>query len=385
VELALLSARLLLGAVFGVAGVAKLADRAGSRQAVREFGVPAALAGPAGDALPVAELVVAALLVPTVTAWAGAIGALGLLGAFVAGIAYNIARGRAPECHCFGQLHSEPAGPRTLARNGALAGVAGFVIVFGRADPGTDVLALLGRLATDAPVLLLSGAVVALVVAANAVVLFQVLRQQGRLVRRVRLLEAQVLSGTSIQLAEGLPVGTPAPTFELPDLHGRPVALADLLDTGRPLLLAFLDPECGPCRALVPRLWDWHAKLGERHRVVLVSRGSAEANVALLAGRAFDDVVLQRQREVDELYHVESTPGAVVVRADGTIASAHAVGAEQIESLLAGLTGALGDSPLASVASGGHVHGDQGVDHERGDQGADPADGHAGLGSVSSA
>src|SRR5438105_2859126 len=40
----LLMARLLLAAVFGVAGVAKLVDREGSRQSARAFGVPAALA-----------------------------------------------------------------------------------------------------------------------------------------------------------------------------------------------------------------------------------------------------------------------------------------------------------------------------------------------------
>ena len=33
-----------------------------------------------------------------------------LLLAFVGGIAFNMARGNAPDCHCFGQLHSEPAG-----------------------------------------------------------------------------------------------------------------------------------------------------------------------------------------------------------------------------------------------------------------------------------
>ncbi len=37
---ALLIARVLLAAVFLVAGLAKLADLAGSRQALRDFGVP---------------------------------------------------------------------------------------------------------------------------------------------------------------------------------------------------------------------------------------------------------------------------------------------------------------------------------------------------------
>ena len=60
--LLLLCARLLLALVFLVAGLAKLADLAGSRQALRDFGVPARLATPLGTLLPLAELVVAVAL-----------------------------------------------------------------------------------------------------------------------------------------------------------------------------------------------------------------------------------------------------------------------------------------------------------------------------------
>jgi uncharacterized membrane protein YphA (DoxX/SURF4 family) len=55
----LLVARLLLALVFAVAGVAKLADREGSRRAIVDFGVPSALAAPLG-LLSLAELAVAA-------------------------------------------------------------------------------------------------------------------------------------------------------------------------------------------------------------------------------------------------------------------------------------------------------------------------------------
>src|SRR5215208_6427661 len=119
--LLLLIARVLLAAIFAVAGVAKLADREGSRRAVVDFGVPSALAAPLALLLPLAELAVAAALLPASTAWWGALGALALLSVFVVGIGINVARGRKPDCHCFGQLHSAPAGWKTLARNGVLA------------------------------------------------------------------------------------------------------------------------------------------------------------------------------------------------------------------------------------------------------------------------
>jgi DoxX len=70
--LALLFARLLLAVVFLLAGLAKLADRPGSQKALRDFGVPEALARPMGLVLPIAEIALAALVSPS------SVGALGL-------------------------------------------------------------------------------------------------------------------------------------------------------------------------------------------------------------------------------------------------------------------------------------------------------------------
>jgi uncharacterized membrane protein YphA (DoxX/SURF4 family) len=99
----ILLARLVLALTFVVAGLAKLADLAGSRQALRDFGVPTRLANPFGVLLPLAELAVVVALIPPISAWWGGLGALILLLLFVAGIGYNLARGRQPDCHCFGQ------------------------------------------------------------------------------------------------------------------------------------------------------------------------------------------------------------------------------------------------------------------------------------------
>jgi uncharacterized membrane protein YphA (DoxX/SURF4 family) len=51
-DAALLIARLVLAAVFALAGVAKLLDLEGSRKAVIEFGLPAGLAAPSGCCFP---------------------------------------------------------------------------------------------------------------------------------------------------------------------------------------------------------------------------------------------------------------------------------------------------------------------------------------------
>lgn len=375
-DLALLAARLLLAGVFVVAGLAKLADRTGSQKAMRDFGVPDPLAVSFGNALPLAELVVAAALIPNVSAWWGALGALALLLAFVGGIALNMARGRAPECHCFGQLHSSPAGWRTLLRNLGLGAVAAFVLIAGPTSPGADLLGAVATLAREQGLLLAAGAVVVVLAIANGWALFGVLQQQGRLMRRVQLLEAQFLSGVSLTRAEGLPVGTPAPSFTLPDLEGRAVSLADLLAAGRHLLLTFVDPDCGPCVALLPYLARWQREHADRFRVVAISRGDVEANRGRAREHGLQDVLIQHDREVDDLFLVDGTPSAVLVRADGTIGSPHAGGGEQIESLVGGLTGLLGEGPLTASAAP-HSHEEP---TSRADQGT-----HAELESASSA
>src|SRR5437588_2733952 len=139
-DVVLLFARLLLAVVFVVAGLAKLADRAGSQQALLGFSVPARLVAPLSVLLPLAELAVAVALIPTASAWWGALGALALLLLFVAAIGYSLAHGRTPDCHCFGQLHSAPAGWATLVRNLILAAIAGFVVGPGRTNAGASAI-----------------------------------------------------------------------------------------------------------------------------------------------------------------------------------------------------------------------------------------------------
>src|SRR5438874_1902727 len=178
-NLVLLCARLLLAAVFLVASLAKLADLAGSRQGLGDFGVPAWLAAPLGVLLPLAELAAAVALIPTVSVWWGALGALLLLLAFVAGISYNLARGRTPDCHCFGQLHSAPAGWPTLARNAVLAAVAGIVVIFGWSSSQLSVVDWLVPLSVSQRIEVLVGLVVLVLLLAEGWLLLQVLSQQG--------------------------------------------------------------------------------------------------------------------------------------------------------------------------------------------------------------
>lgn len=114
--------------------MAKLMDRRGARQSIAAFGVPRRVVTPLATVLPVAEIAVAVALVANATAVVGALGALVLLGAFIAGIALSLKRGHQPDCGCFGQVRSAPVGWKTLVRDGVLALLAALVVVYG---PGT--------------------------------------------------------------------------------------------------------------------------------------------------------------------------------------------------------------------------------------------------------
>jgi peroxiredoxin/uncharacterized membrane protein YphA (DoxX/SURF4 family) len=337
-SLLLLFARLLLCAVFLVAGLAKLADLAGSRQAMRDFGVTSKLADVFGVFLPLAELAVAVALIFPLTVWWGAVGALVLLLIFVAGIGYNLAQGRTPDCHCFGQLHSAPAGWSTLIRNLVLALIAGLVVGFGRGNTGPGVLELLAQLTVSQRLELLVGALVLLVLIGEGWLLVQMMTQQGRLLLRIEALEtglgvaAPAQSGATRVM--GLAVGTPAPAFELPTLNGEATKLESLRERGKSLLLFFTDPGCGPCTALLPEIATWQREHAAKMRVALVSRGTVEANRAKVTDTGVTHVFLQNDREVAQAYQAHGTPSAVLVRQDGRIGSPLAQGADAIRALV---------------------------------------------------
>jgi peroxiredoxin len=343
-DVALLLARLVLAGVFLVAGVAKLADRRGSVQAMRDFGVPERLAAPLGTALPIAEIAVAVLLIPTATARWGALGALALLLAFVAGIGVNLARGNTPDCHCFGQLHSEPAGWSTLIRNGILSAVAAFLLVAGWDDAGASAVAWLGDLTAFERVMLAVGVAALALIAVEGWALFHLLQQNGRLLIRLDALEDAVQTGRPLDPAansgtiSGLRVGSPAPSFELPNLAGTPTTLADLRAANVPTLLVFSDPGCRPCTALLPEIAQWQEQHAGKLTIALVSRGDLEANRSKAGQHGVRNVLLQHNREVAEAYQVRGTPSAVLVRPNLTIGSAVAAGADAIRGLVATVT-----------------------------------------------
>lgn len=367
-EFGLLAARLLLAFVFLLAGSTKLVDPVGLRQTWREFGLPVALARPTILLLPLLEIAVAVLLIPSALAWYGACGALALLVLFLLAIGLAMARGRKPDCRCFGRVHSAPVGWQTLARDGILAACAGWLVRRGPSHSGPEVWAWVSTLNSD------ERKVVFLVGLLVIFFYFRLLkparpqsqpiesllgsdseeedfwaddptpvpaaaeRQPAPARRRVPVPAASPAEEAPAHPGAqgiGLPVGSPAPEFELPGINGEKRSLQSLRAQGKDLLLVFSSPYCEPCHALAPKLGRWSREMEGTLNVYLVSRGTVRDNLAKL--KEFDPsrILLQRDFEVSEAYDCNATPTAVVIGADGLIRSELAVGRETIQQLLA--------------------------------------------------
>jgi len=329
-----LAGRLLLAAVFGVAGFSKLASVSRARDGIIEFGVPKSLATPITVALISSELAVAIVLLRSATLWYGAIGALVLLSIFSVGIAANLLRDRRPNCNCFGQLHAAPIGWPTFARNVALGAVAVLVIAYGRdaQAPAAWTISLTATEWLSMTVVLVFLALLGVI----ATLLTQILRQQGRMLLRFEGIEERLGIGARApaQPRAGLTPGTPAPAFTLPDLEGISRSLGYVLSAKKPALFVFSNPACGPCQALLPEIAEWRRELRDTLTIAVITEDSADANRTYAPVVGADLVFMQGKREVAEAYDANGTPAAVVISADGRIASFVAQGAEAIRRLV---------------------------------------------------
>jgi peroxiredoxin len=132
---------------------------------------------------------------------------------------------------------------------------------------------------------------------------------------------------------EGLPPGTAAPNFNLLALDGKRHSLTEF--RGRPVLLVFSDPNCGPCQELGPELAQRDREATGGPRIVLISRGDPAANRAKADQHGLrGPILLQKQWEVSKAYAMFATPVAYLIDERGVIAREVAIGIDAIRALL---------------------------------------------------
>jgi thiol-disulfide isomerase/thioredoxin/uncharacterized membrane protein YphA (DoxX/SURF4 family) len=345
---ALLVARLLLAAVFMIAALGKVMDLKATQQAFASFGFPKVTHRPLTFLLPTTEAAVAVALVPESTSRWAAAAALGMLLLFTAAIVLNLRRGRRPACRCFGQPTARPISAATVIRNLLLILVGSLVVWKG---PGATGLAVAGGLTNIRPIEgvgLLLGVVSLSLIIGEAWLLVQLLSQNGRLLLRLDGLETRFEGTVAKELIPtlhpapsqpGLPVGSVAPPFRLEGLYGETLTLDALRAIGKPVLLTFMDPGCGPCDSLLPDLARWQRDYVATLLLVVVSTGNVEANRFKSRDHGLSNVLLQEEREVAVAYEANGTPSAVLVLTDGVVGSPIAAGTEAIRRLVQATAG----------------------------------------------
>jgi thiol-disulfide isomerase/thioredoxin len=310
----------VLALVFIVAAFGKFFDLEGSRRALTEFGVSERIARFGGLALPATELCVAiALLIRPSARW-GSAGAALLLCIFVAAVARAMSQGRAPDCHCFGQIHSEPAGASTLIRNVVFGAAAVFVLVGGNGPSLNG-----GLESLDGTQFALLGTSV--LAAALAVAVSQLWVSNSHL-------RHDLANLTGRATPAGLPRGTTAPAFELRSVRGEARSLAELIDRARPVVLVFVSTNCGPCLQMLPALARWQQSLAETLTLAAIFSGEPAEIERLSEEHELSIVVAQEADEVFSSYALRATPSAMLIDAGGSIAAGPAEGVPAIEALM---------------------------------------------------
>jgi uncharacterized membrane protein YphA (DoxX/SURF4 family)/thiol-disulfide isomerase/thioredoxin len=313
---ALILARSGLALVFLVAGLAKLADLPGSRSALDDFGVDRRFVRVGAVALPIAELVAALLLVVAPTTRIGAVLAGLLLVVFVVGIVNALRQGRSPDCHCFGQLHSKPAGRETVARNLVLAAIAVFVVAKG---PGPSYLSWADAQNGTELALVGTGFVAAVLAYASAA-----------LWRENRSLNGHV--GAAAHGLTPVPVGQRAPEFSVRALDGTLTPSGALVGDERSILV-FVSSSCGPCVALFPELARWKEMLVGRLGIHVLAGGD-EDEIRRLSEEHGLSMLLDRGDGASRSFGVAGTPAGIEIDPSGAVAANMALGAPAIEGLI---------------------------------------------------
>lgn len=169
---------------------------------------------------------------------------------------------------------------------------------------------------------------------------YQLARQNGRILLRLEVFEERLAQRESTPARapnrpSGLPVGSPAPAFDLPDLNGNRVVPEQL--RGQRVLLIFFNPSCGFCRQMAPALAALPVDARNGHPVpVVVTTGVVEPNRQLVREQNIRcQVLLQQQMEVASKYQVDGTPMGYLLDEQGRIASPLAVGAQALLALTA--------------------------------------------------
>lgn len=125
---------------------------------------------------------------------------------------------------------------------------------------------------------------------------------------------------SSATAGAGVPIGSPAPDFELKTLDGETYRLSDL--KGQAVMVNFFATWCPPCRAEMPLLEETYAAYKEQGFVVLAVNLD-ESDIAIDAFRSklglTFPIVVDKGSSVSQLYGIVPLPTSYFVDREGIV------------------------------------------------------------------
>lgn len=293
---------LTIAAVFISAGIAKLSSIGRTRNSFVAFGMHPHLAHASAGLVPAAEIVVGVAVMHRRSApWAYR-SVLTLLTIFSTLIARNVSVGRVADCPCFGQHFQSLSGPLALWRNVVLASVAycGMHLVEER-----EASAPIGR---RRYLHIFDGLVV------TAAIGLALAGETCKIVKKRSLRNSTLKVGTIIP-------------------EGVMSTLAHSDRAGESVLAIFVQPGCMPCHDALESLRSLPGAGSLAERCVLVAPGEPNLNLEMTEEFTEFRWEFDVDGKISKAMLVMATPSAVLVRRDGRVESAMAVGKDGVLNL----------------------------------------------------
>jgi methylamine dehydrogenase accessory protein MauD len=176
--------------------------------------------------------------------------------------------------------------------------------------------------------LAVSVAVLWIVVAALALVVFALVRQIG-------VLHQRIAPAGALMIGAGPRAGEAAPVLEVEDLAGRRLRVGGERADGRSLLLVFVSPTCPVCKTLLPVI---RSSSVAEHRwldFVLASDGGVDAQRRFVEENRLDAFPYVVSTALGVAYQVGRLPYAVLIDEQGVLRARGLINSrEHLESLL---------------------------------------------------
>lgn len=218
-------------------------------------------------------------------------------------------------------------------------------------------------------------ALIVVLVAGCWMILFQLVRQQGRILLRLDEIESRIAdvatraaetSANGQQIAtpqpaaqaappepRGIQAGAIVPDFRLRDVKGRVHSLESY--RGKRVLLVHWSTQCGFCDMIAQELSGLQSAFTEHNvQMLLVSYGESEANIRMAGEYGFDvPILLQAHGTTIDAFESLGTPVAYLIDEDGRVLEPLAIGADQVPDLARRAASGASDpnSDAADIAS----------------------------------